>query len=532
MKKIFLVDLGRAEVSEERMEPGFPHYGRGLAAQLLRRYVHPAARRHSPENCVILAPGLLSGTVAPSTGRLTLAAKRCADGGSQFLNLAGPGAQKLASLDIAAVVITGAARQGPVIVHIDKDGVRIIPALSLKGKTVSAVIGSIRERFGKETAIIGVGPAGEHLLPLASVFTTYPEGIPLFSCVRGGMGDILGSKGLKAVAVSAFAYFASPVADRHALKAAARRLARIIADHPICGGALPAHGSITLMKIMQSGQLESLYAKSGVEEPADRDDAQASPVPAAAAGTRINRSCAPLCVVRCLNRHGKGKARVFSSPAESEVAAAMEHAFGIKDPDFASELNRDAFELGIDSVEFVFACSLYFRTRQIKATRDVLRNALREIEKLTLVGRVLGGRTDGVQRLYEDMPELRVLVTRPSIEEGNRFAVRLPFKLAGLENMDDRSYLYAGMTALGNLGICLFASFAVFESREAWQSLGEMVRAKTGAEAEPAELIRYAVECLRSEEEYELAAKQAAVRQGIPEFVKVLHRYFGRETTP
>ncbi|MCG8403312.1 MAG: hypothetical protein MJA84_17205 [Firmicutes bacterium] len=528
MSKIMLVDLGRSEVSQEQVEPGFAHYGRGLATHLLRRYVLATTPRHSPENCVVLVPGLLSGTAAPSTGRLTLAAKRCADGGCQFLNLAGPFAQKLGSLDIAAVMITGAAQEGPVMVHIDKDGARIIPVPYLKEKTVSDTIEQVRERFGKETAVVGIGPAGEHLLPLASVFTTYPQGIPLFNCVRGGMGDILGSKGLKAVAVSTSAYFAAPVVDRNIMKNSARRLARIIVDHPICGGALPAHGSITLMKIMKSGQLASLSA-SQAAEPTDGDTGQAPPELAGMTGSRINRSCAPLCVVRCLNRHGKGRARVFSSPAEREVSAALEHTFDIKAPDLSSELNRGAFELGIDSVEFVFACDLYFKTLKSKATPDDLRKALREIEKLTLMGRVLGSRTDGIQSLYKDMPELHALVTRPSIEEGKRFAVRLPLKLAGFENMDDRSYLYAGMIAQGNLGICLFTSFAIFESMEAWQCLAEMVKAKTGCETMPAELMRYAVECLQSEEEYELAAKQTAVQQGIPEFVKVLHRYFGNE---
>lgn len=81
--------------------------------------------------------------------------------------------------------------------------------------------------------------------------------------------------------------------------------------------------------------------------------------------------------------------------------------------------------------------------------------ALDEVRKLTFRGRILAGGTKGVYRLYQEQQVLESMVTRPSITEESRFNVKLPFKISGFENLDDKAYLYALMITFGNLGLCL-----------------------------------------------------------------------------
>lgn len=530
MNRIIFVNLTNETVKEEHYDfaPGF-HYGKGLAAHLVKEYVPVTAGRYDEENCIILATGLFSGAYVPSTGRLTMAAKKARDSGHQFINLPGPFSQKLASLNITAVVISGKAKRNtPAVLNISESEVRIMYIPDLKKMEITDTVRYIRREIGrgKDTAIIGIGPAGEKLLPIAAVFSTYPEGIPLFSCVRGGMGDVLGSKGLKAIAVTTPARFASRVVDQDAMKMAGKRLSKIIVEHPICGGALPAYGSITLMKIMKSGGLN--FNKTG-----NCDDVQPQSTTntgeSIGSSQHINRTCAPLCVIGCLNRHTKGQSRLLSSPAESEVAAALQEACGIADPEFASELNKAAFEQGIDSVEFVFTCALFSKLQDLKIDQDHLMSLLQELKKLTFTGRLLGSKTAGVFRYYEDRADLRHMVSRPSVSEEKRFDITMPFKAEGSEQMDDRQYLYASMNTFSNMGICLFASFALIESKEAWSLLAEMFYHKTGLKVKQQDLINYAINCLKAEEEYEKKAKLASIEKGIPEFVKVLYRYYGRE---
>ena len=95
--------------------------------------------------------------------------------------------------------------------------------------------------------------------------------------------------------------------------------------------------------------------------------------------------------------------------------------------------------------------------------------------------------------------------------------------------MDDKEYLYALMITFGNLGLCLFTSFALIENQDAWKLLSEMYYYKTGISIHERNLIDYSIQCLKEEENYEMKAKEQSVQKAIPEFVKVLYRYFGKE---
>lgn len=530
MSRIVYVNLSDETIEEREHDlEKLYQYGRGLAGYLIQRHVPPCTGRHSQDNCIVLATGLFPGTEAPSTGRLILAAKRSCDSGIQFLNLAGPFSQKMASLDITALVISGRNnKDAPAVLTICENEIKIQYVPDLKEREVSETIRHIRGELGSDSAVIGIGPAGEHLLPLAAVFTTYPEGVPVYNCVRGGMGDILGSKGLKAVAVTTRDHFLAKVFDWEKMRDSSKKLARIIVEHPICGGALPAHGSITLMKMMKSGQLDFAGTNDSVEQKVEMEKEAGSGGPEPSA-VRINRTCAPRCVVGCLNRHAGAKKNLLSSPADNEVFAALKEAFEIQDQEFASAFNRGAFEQGIDSVEFVFTCALLFKIFNRKAGKNELMEALDEVRRLTPSGRILTGGTSGVYRLYQDYPALESMVTRPSVTEESRFRVKLPFKISGLEDMDDKEYLYALMITFGNLGLCLFTSFALIENKEAWRLLSEMFYYKTGLPTDERNLIDYSVQCLKAEEEYEIEAKTRSVQKVIPEFIKVLYRYFGKE---
>ncbi|GAB6153044.1 hypothetical protein JCM17380_17940 [Desulfosporosinus burensis] len=531
MSRIVYVNLTTETVEEKEYSDALSqYYGRGLASYLVKENLPPHVGRHSAENSLILVPGLLTGTFAPSTGRLIIAAKKAQDSGIQYLNLAGPFSQKMACLGIVSIVIKGKNLEDvdvPAVLSFDEAGAQILKVPCLKEREISETISYIRNNIGrgKDTAAIGIGSAGEHLLPIASVFTTYPEGNPLFNCARGGMGDIFGSKGLKAVAVTTKSNFTSRVVNVDEMEKASKSLARIIIDHPVCGGALPAYGSITLMKMMKSNELNLSSIKATPQSKIISEDQSVNP--SKEGSRRINRTCAPLCVVGCLNRHVHAKETLFSSPAESEVSAALED-FGIEDAEFASRFNRIAFEQGIDSVEFLFCCALYYKIKDIKVGKIELLAALNEVKELTNLGRILASRTEGLYRLYQDHTELLPMVTQPSIAEEHSFNIKLSFKVTGCEDLEDKQYLYANMLTLENLGFCLFTSFAIIESREAMDLLAVLFHSKTGRKVEAKNLIEYAVHCLKVEEDYEKIAKLLSLQKGIPEFVKVLHRYFGK----
>lgn len=520
MGKIIYIDLASKTSYEEKYElENAMHYGRGLAAYLVLKNTEYNTDRYDEKNCIVMVPGLLSGTLVPSTGRLIVASKKSSENGIQYVNIAGPFSQKMASINIDAIVIKGCCNESVAYIHIDDKSIVIHEDSSLYNKKVSETISYIRNKYSQKSSVIGIGPIGERVQPLASIFSTYMEGIPSYYCSRGGMGDILGSKGIKAIAISSDFHFNSKTHDEEALKNLGKELTKLIIEHPVCGDALPAYGSITLMKMMKDGKQWNKAESKEDKIKNESTDKQNSVC-------KINKTCAPLCVVGCLNRHSKSDDSVFLAPAESEVYAAIKKEFGIDDKSFSSNVNREAFELGIDSVEFVFTCSLMSRVLNKTYSKEDILNALKEIDEDTLQGRTLCSTTRGIYSLYNDKKNLKYMVSKPSITEENMFNISLPYKVKEYEDLNDLEYLYASMITLENLGFCLFTSFAFFDKQEGIGMLSDLFYYKTGIKIKEKDLIEYSLKCLSDELEAERQSKTSSIQKRIPEFVKVLYRYF------
>ncbi|MGI6427299.1 MAG: aldehyde ferredoxin oxidoreductase N-terminal domain-containing protein [Natronincolaceae bacterium] len=515
MGRIFYIDLTEEKITEKQNTA--MDYGRGLAARIMEEEVPPNTDRLDKDNAIVLIPGLLSGTVAPSTGRLIAATKRSGTEGIQYSNLAGTISQKLASLNIEALVITGKnVGDTPLIIIIEKDGVILDRIEGIKGLEVSPTINKIKKMHGKECGIIGIGPAGENLLPVSTLFSTYPEGEPAFYCARSSIGDVFGYKGLKAIGVKTDEHFNAYLQDEKNMKETAKTLSRMIIDHPICGRALPGLGSITLMKMLKEGS--DIDLSSVGDKKVKKSDKPLE--------IKINRTCSPLCVIGCLNRHAKSGEDYYSSPAESEAQAALKDAFGIGDKQYVKDFTKRCFEQGIDCIEFIFSCSFYFSLQGEKAGMEEMDKALEEVKAMTLLGRILGSKTTGIYPLFRDKEEYRDMVTRPSVREEGDFNVDIKSKTIKHWDSSDLDYLYAYIIALENLGFCLFSSFAFIENEKALSLLSNMYTYKTGKESGSEDILKYASETLKKENEYERKAKTTGVEKNIPEFVKVLYRYF------
>jgi aldehyde:ferredoxin oxidoreductase len=496
--------------------------GRALALKLLKEKVPLKADYFAVENAIVITPGLLSGTHAPSTGRFTIAAKQT-KGGIRSVNLAGPFANRMASLGIAALFIYGSSDTN-VVLRIDESGTMLVETPELKHAQVSHVIGQIRSQYGPEAAIVGIGPAGEHIMALSSIFSTYPAGEPQYFCVRGGMGDILGIKGLKAIVVSSEKEFSSELADRDAFSSASKALTSLMRQHPICGKALPSYGSITLMRMLKEG---SSFDEKETDDimPVTTPSVTTFPTPK----HKINRACSVNCPIGCLNRHETSGASPFNSPFDSEAFAASKNLFGIEDQDFVIDLNKKCFELGLDSIEFLFSCAMILKVYKEGDVKSDLLRLFGELKEATPLGRIIGSTSRGIYNLYAENKDLKPMVTMAATSEQSKFIIRMPNRIGGLEALSDLEYLYSYILAAQNIGMCLFTTFAVLDDPQGLKLLAEMVSAQTGKTIDAANILQSGYDSLLKEREYEMDAMKAGTIANIPEFVKVLYRYFGRE---
>lgn len=170
--------------------------GRGLDAYLLYNHCPKGCDPLGPENPLIISAGLLSATCASATARTHIMAKSPLTGLLGSTNMGGFFAPELAWAGFHHLVITGRAAQ-PVYIWIKNGQIEIRDAKRLWGKTTTETQWAIRKELGDEEVKSAViGPAGENMVTYANVMTGIKN-----SAGRTGMGCVMGSKNLKAVAV-------------------------------------------------------------------------------------------------------------------------------------------------------------------------------------------------------------------------------------------------------------------------------------------------------------------------------------------
>ena len=197
--KILHVDLTAGTTSVE--EPGDAFYrkyggGRGFIGHYLLKHVPRGADPLGPNNVLVFAPGVLTGAPGPGAGRHSVGAKSPLSGGFGEAEAGGFWGSELKRAGWDAIVVHGAAAS-PVYLWINEDGVEIRDAGHLWGKVTGDVEEALHAELGDpRIRVAQIGPAGENLVRFANVANDLNE-----FAGRSGMGAVMGSKKLKAIAV-------------------------------------------------------------------------------------------------------------------------------------------------------------------------------------------------------------------------------------------------------------------------------------------------------------------------------------------
>lgn len=169
--------------------------GRGLDAYLLYNHTEKGIDPLGPRNALMISAGILGATLASASARTHIMAKSPLTDLLGSANMGGFFAPELAWAGFHHLVIKGKAKE-PVYLWIHNGEIEIRDASNLWGKTVTETQWAIREELDDEDVKCAVcGPAGENLVRYANVMTGIKN-----SAGRSGMGAVMGSKNLKAVA--------------------------------------------------------------------------------------------------------------------------------------------------------------------------------------------------------------------------------------------------------------------------------------------------------------------------------------------
>jgi aldehyde:ferredoxin oxidoreductase len=242
--------------------------GNGLGTRLLWENVGPEVEPLAPENWLIFSTGPLCGTVVPNPGRMEVIAKSPLTGiygDSNSGGFLGPEC-KFAGWD--AVVVTGQSPQ-PVYLAIADDQVQLRDARDLWGLTTSQAEAAIRKAWGDlQVKTATIGPAGENLVRMAGIQIT-----PQRSAARCGLGAVMGSKRLKAVAVRGHGPIR--VADPGRLRDLSLEMQQRLRANAIYP-AVSAHGTPGIVSLMNAlGRFPTQNFRAGGFEHADHINADA-----------------------------------------------------------------------------------------------------------------------------------------------------------------------------------------------------------------------------------------------------------------
>lgn len=548
MAKFIRVDMTAKEVKVEGVPEKYQALGgRALTSQFVLDEVPATCHPLGAKNKLIFAPGLLSGTNAPSSGRLSVGGKSPLTGGIKESNAGGVSAQKLANLGIKGIVLEGQATDGLYVLRITKDSTELILANELAGKGAYETTDILREKYNPKAGVICIGPSGEMKMLSAGITNNDMEGNASRYAGRGGLGAVMGAKGLKAIVLEVDTTFDAPVQDKERFRAAARKFANILLTHPVCGDGLPKFGTNILMNLInEAGTLPVRNFSTGRFDGAAEVSGEKLAEVAEARGGKATHACHPGCVMRCSNVYPMPDGKVCS-PIEYETAWCFGPNLDIKDLDVVAKLNYLCNDLGLDTIEVGCTLGVLMEAGVIPFGDGAAAiAALEGMYQDTALGRIIGagaevaGRVYGVTRVPtvkgQGIPAydprscrgngVTYATTPMGADHTAGYAVTANIlKVGGFvdPNKDDGQIelsrnLQIATAAVDASGLCLFVAFAVLDNPEGLPTIVEMLNAQYGTELTVDDVLALGQQILKVEREFNKQAGFTKADDRLPEF--------------
>jgi len=489
--------------------------GRGLTSTMINAEVPPKCDPLGPENKLIVAPGFLSGTPLPNTSRISIGAKSPLTGGIKESNAGGTVAAALGRLGITAIIVEGQAPEGELyILRIDEEGnASLIPAQEYAGMRTYKVVEKALLVYGDKTSVLCIGPAGEHKLAIASIQSSDTDGHASRAAGRGGLGAVMGSKGLKAIIVDRRGRNADPIADPEAFKEAVKAVTKIVkADH-MNAVVMPQFGTAALVAPVNSmGAFPCYNARKGVLEgwEAICGERMAEMIKERG-GNPTHRGC-DQCIIHCSNVFVDKDGKYVTSALEYETIWAMGGMTGIVDLDTIARLDNLCDDIGIDTMSTGVAIAVAMDAGY-KAFGDAEAaiKMVEEIGKGTEFGRILGSGPAAVGKHFNHsrVPVVKgqsiagydpramlghgvTFSTSPMGADhtaGNLVGAYLEQKLDPLNpegQVETSRFLQIAMAAFDTMGQCFMANVALL-SPDSLAAFSKVIEAKLGTRLGPDE---------------------------------------------
>ncbi len=393
--RMILVDMTKGEVSIEPYPDEWKLLGgRALSAKIMLRDCDPDTDPLGPGNVLVMAPGVLSGTAAPTSGRLSVGGKSPLTNGIKEANVGGNPGQDLMKLGFRAIVVTGQPKDPEARFGLDVtgDGVELVAADEHKGKWNYTLIEDLTKTYSKTASFISIGPAGEMRLKGASVACTDADKNrrPARHAARGGLGAVMGSKGVKYIAVDPAKRPVRRPENAKAFYALGKSYTKTYQAGP-GQEDFPKYGTSTLCE--EADAIYTFPYKNRVEG--------RSPDVHNLDGMRIVESweergggmhnCMTGCIVRCSNIVHDADGNYKTSALEFETLTLLGSNCAIASWEDVADLDRLCDEIGLDTIETGAALAVYMDSGGMEfGDAEGAKRILREVAEGTELGKLIG----------------------------------------------------------------------------------------------------------------------------------------------
>ena len=554
MDKILRIDMGADGGPQFREEPLGDYAGlggRAMTSTIISKEVPPLCHPLSAENKLVIAPGMLSGTTAAMSGRLSVGCKSPLTGGIKESNAGGQGAQVLARLGYAAIVLEGKPKDDTLYtVRIDKDGVKVEADNSLKRLGNYDTVEKLKQAHGDKITCLSIGPAGEMKMASASVAVTDMEQRPTRHAGRGGTGAVMGAKGVKAVVLDDTGMSMRAPKDPDKFKAANQKFVKGLRSHAVTGEGLPTYGTNVLTNVINEagayptknfmwGRFDTCSKISG--------ETQAETEIARGGKKAATHGCHRGCIIRCSGTYLNKDGHYLTKQPEYETVWAHGGNCGIDDLDAIAQLDRLDDDYGVDTIEMGATVAVAMEAGIAEfGDAEAAINLVHEVGKGTPLGRILGngaevtGKVFGVERVptvkgqampaYDPRGVLGIGVTYATSTMGadHTAGYAVATNVLGVGGQVDAlspegqvelsRNLQIATAAIDSTGMCLFIAFAVLDQPETLQALIDMLNAFHGLNLTGDDVTALGQKVLKMERDFNERAGFSSKDDRLPRF--------------
>jgi aldehyde:ferredoxin oxidoreductase len=536
-------------------------YGRALTSQMVYDEVPPLCHALGTNNKLVFSAGIVTGSAAPTSARISVGGKSPLTGGIKEANAGTAWGQDLAKMQIRALVVEGQPDKKEIYwgAKVNWDGeagkpvVEFFEATEHAGKDVYEVYPKVFEKFGEKVSIASIGTAGELGYGNSGIVFNDMARRPSRYAGRGGLGAVMASKRLKFLVLDCKGSPGIEMVDKALFDEGRKKLIDAIRSHPISQpkGGLNSYGTAVLVNILnEAGGLPTRNFSAGRFEGAAKTSGEAIfETNKERMGKDIyNHACSPGCIIQCSNTYYNPDQTEATSCIEYESTWALGANLGIDILDDIATMVQLCNAYGLDTIETGGTLGVAMEGGLIEFgdSKGAIQ-MIHEMGKGSALGRTLGGGTEvtgkiyGVKRVpsvkgqgmpaYEPRAVKGIGITYATTTMGADHTAGYTIcpEILGVSGKLDPlspegkaalSRAFQATTAfIDSCGHCLFIAFPILDIASGFEGVIQECNGVLGTNWNADEIVAYGANTLKVERKFNEAAGIGKEADRLPEFM-------------